>query len=137
MGLPVTRWEQNSRKWITEQGGTYKKMKLPTLSGSRQETVTISKEGNTECKNCGEMFEVWGTNKKAAPSFCSFTCMKYWLDYHIDNKDASAGGMKRRKSSMMIPANSKLPIIKWDGSTRNWVITNTTIDITVADIMAA
>ena len=87
MALPVTRWEQDSREWITELGANYKKMKLPTLSGSSQETATVSKEGNTECKSCGEMFEVWGTNKTSAPSYCSFDCMKQWLDYHIDNKD--------------------------------------------------
>ena len=47
MALPVTRWEQDSRKWVTEMGASYKKMKLPTASGSSQETSTVNKEGNT------------------------------------------------------------------------------------------
>ena len=121
MALPVTRWEQDSRKWVTEMGASYKKMKLPTASGSSQETSTVNKEGNTECKNCGEMFEVWGTNKTFAPSYCSFDCMKQWLDYNIDNPGASADGIKKKKSSMGIPANSKLPIIRWDTATRKWM----------------
>ena len=114
MALPVTRWEQDSREWITELGANYKKMKLPILSGSSQETATVSKEGNTEC-------EVWGTNKTSSPSYCSFDCMKQWLDYHIDNKDASVNGIIKKKSSMGIPLNSKLPITRWDGPNRTWI----------------
>ena len=121
MALPVTRWEQDSREWITELGANYKKMKLPTLSGSSQETAIVNKEGNTECKNCGEMFEVWGTNKTSAPSYCSFDCMKQWLDYHIDNKDASVNGIIKKKSSMGIPLNSRLPVTRWDGPNRTWI----------------
>ena len=98
-------------------------MKLPTASGSSQETSTVNKEGNTECKNCGEMFEVWGTNKTTPPSYCSFSCMKQWLDYHIDNRNATPEEIKK-KSSMSIPANSKLPIMRWEKATRKWTIEN-------------
>ena len=121
MNLPVMRWDTVKRIWISEMGGSYKIMKLPSQSqGSGQETITVG-EGGTMCKNCGEMFEVWGTNKTSSPSYCSFDCMKQWLDYHIDNKDASVNGIIKKKSSMGIPLNSKLPTTRWDGPNISWI----------------
>ena len=111
MNLPLIRWEQNSRKWIKETvaPGSIKIMRRKVQSqASNQKTITI-----------GEGFEIWGTNKSISPSFCSFQCMKKWIDYHIDNKDDTAG--KKRKSSMSIPSNSKLPIIRWEKSSRKWI----------------
>ena len=117
MNLPLIRWEQNSRKWIKETvaPGSIKIMRRKVQSqASNQKTITIG-EGLVQCQNCGEGFEIWGTNKSISPSFCSFKCM----DYHIDNKDDTAG--KKRKSSMSIPSNSKLPIIRWEKSSRKWI----------------
>ena len=123
MNLPVMRWDTAKRIWISEMGGSYKIMKLPSQSqGSGQETITVG-EGGTMCKNCGEMFEVWGTDKTTPPSYCSFSCMKQWLDYHIDNRNATPEEIKK-KSSMSIPANSKLPIMRWEKDTRKWTIEN-------------
>ena len=121
MNLPLIRWEPNSRKWIKETAvpGSIKIMRRKAQSqASNQKTVTIG-EGLVQCQNCGEGFEIWGTNKSSSPSFCSFQCMKKWIDYHIDNKDNTAG--KKRKSSMSIPSNSKLPMIRWDRSSRKWI----------------
>ena len=48
---------------------------------------------------------------------------KYELDYQIDNRNATPEEIKK-KSSMSIPANSKLPIMRWEKATRKWTIKN-------------